>query len=207
MTMALTAALALIGDSDIRRWPKHLLPKVCGVKDCIVSGHDGATLEQILPRVRDILTTTPTDNPLVVVVCAGENDIGESRELSTTLNSFQELVGIIFSRSVAMTRLIFLGPKIEPWLEHDTDSRKKYIRLSKGIETLCRESSYALNITFLDCLTVFCGETADLPGALYGGRARALPSYFAPDGLHLSDAGYAIWKHLVEETASKLLDA
>ena len=196
------ALLALIGDSDIQRWPTHLLPTASGVEECIVSGHDGATLAQIHPYVRDIVTTTTDHNPLVLVICAGENDVGESLELSTTFKSFQELLDIVFSRSAATTKLIFLGPKIEPWLDH-TESRKQYIRLSRGIERICHESSHARNINFLDCLTIFCGETADLPGALYGGRARAVPSFFVPDGLHLSDAGYVIWKRMVEETTSK----
>ena len=198
------ALLALIGDSDIHRWPTHLLPKASGVEECIVSGHDGATLAQILPYVRDIVTTTNDHNLLVLVICAGENDVGEGLELSTTFKSFQELLDIVFSQSSAATKLIFLGPKIEPWLEQDTDSRKQYIRLSRGIERLCHESSHAPNMYFFDCLTMFCGETADLPGALYGGRAKAVPSYFAPDGLHLSDAGYANWKRLIEETTCKL---
>ena len=46
---------------------------------------------------------------------------------------------------------------------------------------------------------MFCDEeTTNLPGARFCVRARAEPSYFCPDQLHLSDSGYDRWKDIIE---------
>jgi lysophospholipase L1-like esterase len=204
--------LALIGDSDIAQWPQSLLPKVAGINECIVSGHSGATMEQILPFLREMLVSTtvkPCERKLILVVCAGENDVGENIDMSTTLSIFRQLLSKVFdnatNRSVDMTRLIFLGPKLEPWLDDDCESRKQYIHLSKRLETICKDHIHAASILFVDCLTMFCGESAKLPGALYGGRATAVAKYFTPDNLHLSNDGYIIWKEKVEEAVQVML--
>ena len=60
---------------------------------------------------------------------------------------------------------------------------------------------------YLDCLTLFCGATAHLPGALLGGKAQADPTYFDCDQLHLSEAGYQLWKDYVEEAIQSQLQA
>ena len=57
-------------------------------------------------------------------------------------------------------------------------------------------------LKFIDCLTLFCGETKDVPGALYGGKAVADDKYFKDDGLHLNDEGYKLWKDLLEKESS-----
>ena len=52
---------------------------------------------------------------------------------------------------------------------------------------------------------MFCGESANIPGATLGGKAKAEPVYFSSDQLHLSEEGYRIWKRVVEERLSELL--
>ena len=56
------------------------------------------------------------------------------------------------------------------------------------------------NIHYVDCLTMFCTEeSAKVPGAVLGGRAKAEYKYFEGDRLHLSVHGYQIWKKVVED--------
>jgi lysophospholipase L1-like esterase len=127
-----------------------------------------------------------------------------------------------------------LGPKFEPWLDQDPSYKKKYAAMARafrrGLEeydtttSFCNGNSAKRNdkhsdtgdrggsnfdthdrILFIDCLTMFCGETANLPGARLGGRARADPRFFASDQLHLSREGYEIWKEAVETGIERLL--
>jgi hypothetical protein len=53
-------------------------------------------------------------------------------------------------------------------------------------------------ITYLDCLTMFCGESGQFPGAVLGGKAIPEKMLFDYDQLHLSREGYQIWKGVVE---------
>jgi hypothetical protein len=120
--------------------------------------------------------------------------------------------------------VIFLGPKLEPWVKHDVSARKEYIRMSRSFEacfqrhcddlarqhqgttTTKRPPRSIYSLAYVDCLTMFCGDNAErVPGALMGGRAEALDVYFDPDQLHLSNEGYKIWKQVVENSIHDMM--
>ena len=194
----------------------------------LVSGHSGATLDGVLPHLRKVLhdyrssdggvhkgrgKTKPTrtsqleTNTLFVVACAGENDIGEGLSLEKSTRSLSEFVDVIVEECDCKVVLIFLGPKFEPWLEDDPSYKKKYAAMGRTFGRCLNEhqSSNKMSIYFIDCLTMFCGETANLPGARLGGRARADLRYFVSDGLHLSREGYTVWNEVVENTIQRYL--
>ncbi len=226
--------LAMVGDSDIAYWPGPLLPNVIvsqqqEEKSFVVSGQSGDTLEEILPRLRSILQEEDATNTaakpassstLILVVCAGENDIGSGITLDKTLESFERLLALMFDKSSSSHSptiashnrsqhkwLIFLGPKLEPWLVDDPKSRKQYVKMSKAMEKACRNHPCSAHIVFVNCLTMFCGDTATVAGAILGGKAVADPKYFAADGLHLNECGYRVWKRVVEEQLLRICNA
>jgi lysophospholipase L1-like esterase len=195
--------ITFVGDSDIDRWPNDLLPSI-EKAEVTVHGSSGATLRQILPTVEACLCGNRADR-LVLVVCAGENDIGDSIPLPESEQSLKRLLEITFNRPDAdNTHLIFLGPKFEPWLHDDPQSRKQYVQMARAFERCCRDFTRSSNVTFVDCLGMFCGESGNQPGAVLGGRAVADPRYFHSDQLHLSADGYRIWKDVVEHCIGKL---
>jgi hypothetical protein len=256
--------LVVVGDSDIAYWPKELLPSApssddagkCGIGaetewgQPLVSGHSGAALAGVLPHLRRVLTTeswcdgtgartsrtSPSDNDtLIVVACAGENDIGDGLSLGKSVEALREFADAIFLETKHHCGdndnvfLIFLGPKFEPWLEDDPSYKKKYTAMARAFRRCLEEYDDSTNtikghsttasnngdknnenendgqIHFIDCLTMFCGETANVPGARLGGRAKADPRFFASDQLHLSKEGYAIWKEVVETRIRRCL--
>jgi hypothetical protein len=275
--------LVLVGDSDIARWPPHLLPfcrdestngddrrsrraageterrRPSGQKPqqhplqqtgrdvdrfqiVDVAGRDGAVMGDVVEVVRNsirewVLRTTTdeeeqvdtggaadtSDGQLFVVVCAGENDVGSGTATRETVEHWSLLVeavenGVMSPSSPPKTSqlpvsVVLLGPKLEPWLASDSDSRKCYVRLSRALEARCRDRALSKGgeITrahFVDCLTVFCTpETANAPGALLGGRAMPDTSYFESDKLHLSEAGYRLWKTTVEDVLMALTNS
>ena len=154
-----------------------------------------------------------TPEPVFLVVCAGENDIGSGVSLNKSNEALESILKTI--SSVANTtkwlrvHLIFLGPKLEPWLQDDSESRKAYIQMSRSFARLCKQYDDDNNnsdqastcgigkIHYLDCLTLFC-KGANEPGALFGGRAIPQVEYFDDDQLHLSNEGYRLWKKSVE---------
>jgi len=194
-------------------------------------GRGGAILQDVVKMTRAFFQQEEyfqiQRNPLIFIACAGENDIGSGIRLESSVNSMEDLINLILSRPISdqstkiqekrskdqyesETILFFLGPKIEPWLISDVTTRKQYIKLSKQMDkrikniNLLRKGKnddHYENVKFVDCLTLFCGETKDVPGALYGGRATADDKYFKDDGLHLNDDGYMLWKELLEESS------
>ena len=233
--------IALVGDSDIDRWPPSLIPHH-GVTEFTHAqcGESGATLRQVIPLVDQTLggnggsehttTNTPSnekgnnsepadhDDEVVatfLVVCAGENDISTGLSLEESAQAFQDLIDTVFSSSSQHSgqqrrswnlRMIFLGPKFEPWLEHDKQARRDYIRMSERFRQIVKQqpSDYVRErIRCMDCLTMFCGESGKLPGAIWGGKAIPQSEFFHHDQLHLNDRGYRIWKQVVEECINK----
>lgn len=205
--------LLFVGDSDIARWPSELLPSrghdVDEMPPPIASGHSGATLQEIVPHLKAALESLDViPDAIVLVACAGENDIGNGFSRDDTLSAFDELLRLFFGDAAAngtfCRRLIFLGPKLEPWLNDDPSSRKQYVKLSRAFQRACAKHERADDILFVDCLTMFCGDSANVPGATLGGKAKADPKYFSNDQLHLSQEGYRIWKQVVENHLSDL---
>jgi lysophospholipase L1-like esterase len=196
--------VALVGDSDIAQWPDTLLPSI---EEATVSikGCNGATLYQIIKHVEASLLEHGA-GLLFLVACAGENDIGDSISLGKSERAFKRLLETTFNRPAPEnTRLIFLGPKFEPWLEDDPDARKKYIQMSLAFARCCKDHPMSQCISFIDCLTMFCGESGQQPGAVLGGKAVAEHRYFQADQLHLTNDGYQIWKEVVEDCILRVI--
>ncbi len=208
--------VVLVGDSDIAYWPKDLKPSQVGLSnhEPLVSGHPGATLSGVLPHLRRLFKKATTaaslnsESTLFVVACAGENDIGEGISLQKSVRDLSEFVDAVLEPKTCKVALIFLGPKFEPWLEDDPSYKTKYAAMGRAFQKCIndyKENNHP-GIHFVDCLTMFCGETANLPGARFDGRAKADPKYFAPDRLHLSREGYAVWKQEVEAIIQRELE-
>lgn len=221
----------------------------------LVSGHSGAKLAEVLPNLRTVLAESQacddggggdivgdgnrrtirarskSSDTLIVVACAGENDIGEGLSLGKSVEALREFLDMVFLSDDANSHssyqnnggdrfLLFLGPKFEPWLEDDPSYKKKYSAMTRAFQHCLQEykiensttknstsNGYRINIHFVDCLTMFCGETANIPGARLCGRAKADPRYFASDQLHLSKEGYSMWKDVVETQIRQFLSA
>ena len=225
-----TTMLWLIGDSDMDRWPKDCLPRYLnGNKPCqaSVAGYSGATLGEVVDRISErFATTAPVSNKrghdgradccgshCVLVVCAGENDIGQGYTLDNTLQSMDRLLEWFGhaqrqgEATMSVSTLVFFGPKFEPWLQDDHTSRKQYVKMSKGMrrridafnERNPKSQNWSGMAVFCDCITMFCtDETKSIAGAQLGGLAVVDTTFFDDDGLHLSKRGYDLWQAVLE---------
>jgi lysophospholipase L1-like esterase len=192
-TKSTKVRILLVGDSDIERWPKELLPR--GEDNCSVWGCGGATLHNVAAQVEEIAENADSART-IWVICAGENDIGNNAPLFESQAALVRLLDRIVQGHV-----IFLGPKLEPWLQDSNTSRKRYIQMSRAFQRLAASREA---VSFVDCLLMFCSlTTANLPGGLF--KARPDPSLFDHDQLHLSRAGYIVWRSVVEDTISTIL--
>jgi lysophospholipase L1-like esterase len=183
--------------------------------------------KQILKSSREIEILPKTHSPsssswddVIFVACAGENDVSHGTPIDATMASFEQAVEQIFALPSPQievqqehrmqpppTRmhLIFIGPKVEPWMTRDeSDARKGYFQLSQRLEqTIANRQKQFGNSTeiyhsihYIDCLIRFCGDTKDL--SVFGGGTIADSVFFDCDELHLSEKGYAVLKDEVE---------
>lgn len=238
-------ALAFIGDSDIARWPEHLLPSLSLPN---LSHHEltvtifqnavgGSTMKNLPTQIRGIQESISADennfDATIYIACCGENDVSNKIPIHLIMESFQKAVKAIFHPKESSTpdchsqpHLIFLGPKVEPWMGSDEiEARKGYFQLSEQLNAeitkLCatvadehKDHAHSLehtdcvedghSIIFLNCLTMFCEEATKVLSVV-GGGAIADKKFFNEDTLHLSDEGYMLWKEEVEIILAKLI--
>ena len=196
--------MILLGDSDISRWPASLYPSTyTSISIDINTSHGGAQMSDVLQQInkwkedtKDEINNTVDDN--ILLCCAGENDIG-SKSIDQILETFRAVLDALFPSTKSDLKLIFIGPKFEPWLINDNTSRKQYVKLNNGLHRATRKHHAKDQITYIDCLTLFCTEeSANVPGAIH---SKAIPDdrYFDKDGLHLNDLGYEKWKQIIEQ--------
>merc|ERR1719183_1253255 len=202
--------MILLGDSDISRWPASLYPRYptsiltsTSTSQCNYAV-GGAQMSDVLQQInkwkedtKDETNITVDDN--ICICCAGENDLG-SRSIDQILETFRAVLDAIFPSTKSYLKMIFIGPKFEPWLINDNTSRKQYTKLNNGLQRATRKHHATSDqITYIDCLTLFCTEeSANVPGAIH---SKAIPDnrYFDKDGLHLNDMGYEKWKEIIEQ--------
>ena len=196
--------VVLVGDSDIARWPQNLWP--C-IETSAVShlGQNGAILKQIVPYVDAALDSVEGSpaSKIFIVFCCGENDIAQGIDKAVSRELFASVLNKIMDRRPDL-HVIALGPKVEPWMENDKDARLAYCKLSKKFQWECKHHRLFQQITYIDCLTMFCIENED-GEPLQGEDAIPDDLYFAKDNLHLSERGYAMWKEVIEENIQRVL--
>ena len=204
--------MILLGDSDVSRWPSSLYPRYPTSTLTSIStstshcndGVGGAQMSDVLQQInkwkkdkKDESNGTVNDN--ILICCAGENDLGSGRSIDQILETFRAVLDALFPSTKSDIKLIFIGPKFEPWLINDNTSRKQYIKLNNSLQRAIRKHHATDQITYIDCLTLFCtDETANDPGAIH---SKTIPDekYFDKDGLHLNDEGYEKWKQIIEQ--------
>jgi lysophospholipase L1-like esterase len=228
MTPPPIPSVILIGDSDIFRWPNDVYPTGTTMnlgRNGATLADTRRLLLQQQPSFQSILREphiaasaasssspdtqrTTTTTTTIFVICVGENDLGCGISLESSAQEMESLLHDLLLlqdnnngqqlMSRRLTRVIFLGPKLEPWLTSDKAARKLYGQLSQMQERSCAKHA---KVHFVDCLTLFC--TSDSRN--YTGRARPDVRFFAADELHLSRQGYMVWQQLVNRTIDDII--
>ena len=197
----------LFGDSDISRWPSSFYPRYPTSTSTSTHHHcnygvGGAQMSDVLQQINkwreDTKDNSTTVDENILICCAGENDIS-TKSIDQILETFRAVLDALFPSTKSDLKMIFIGPKFEPWLINDNTSRKQYTKLNNGLQRTTRKHHATDQITYIDCLTLFCTEeTANVPGAIHS-KATPDDRYFDKDGLHLNDLGYEKWKQIIEQ--------
>lgn len=165
--------LLFYGSSSIRFWPS--LEE--GFPGCPVlnRGFGGATLRDCT-RLYDRLVKPYA--PAVVVLYAGDNDLANGGTPETVATALQELLRLLWTDFPA-ARVGFISIKPSP-VRRSQDDIEAANRLIAG---------YATGRNNMDFIDVY--------GPMLNRDGSPNTAFFDEDGLHLSPAGYALWKQVV----------
>jgi lysophospholipase L1-like esterase len=163
--------IVFVGSSSIRFWPNM----ASDFPDAPVlnRGFGGSTLEDVIyfaPRI--VLPYAPR----VIVLYAGDNDLAAGRTPEQVLGDYTSFVRLV-RQALPATRLVFMSIKPSPsrWaLAEPMRAANALIAQAITRDTLA---------TFVDVFTPMLDAS---------GRPR--PELFQADSLHMTPAGYALWR-------------
>lgn len=166
-------ALLFVGSSSIRGWD---LGESFPDLRTINRGFGGS---QIADSIRYADRIILPYRPRVVVVYAGDNDIGQGKKAETVFADYQTLTRTIHA-GLPETRIVFVAikPSIKRW---------KLIEEIRKANALIREAAGKdARLEFVDVDTPMIGDD---------GQPRQ--ELFKDDGLHMNKQGYQLWSKLV----------
>jgi lysophospholipase L1-like esterase len=163
--------IVFVGSSSIRLWPN--LASDFPDAPVLNHGFGGSTLQDVVyfaPRI--VLPYTPR----IIVLYAGDNDLAAGRSPEQVLGDYTAFVRLV-RRALPATRLIFISIKPSP-------SRSALAEPMRAANALIAQA-----IT-RDTLATF----VDLFTPMLGASGRPRPELFQADSLHMTPAGYALWR-------------
>lgn len=167
-------AVLFAGSSSIRLWD---LPKWFGEMPAVNRGFGGSTIPDSTHFAERIILPA---KPKTIVFYAGDNDINAKRSPERVAEDFRLFAAKVHA-ALPETRILWVT--IKPSL-----ARKGQFETQKAANALVAAQCAK------DPRLVYVDVVAPMLGA--DGHPQA--ELFAKDGLHLSDAGYAIWTEKVK---------
>ena len=167
--------IVFVGSSTIRRWDvASYFPDL----KIINRGIDGTELSDAVKYIDRLVLR---HEPRLVVVYAGDNDIGSGKISEQVSVDFERFVRAVHTR-LPQTRILYIGIKPSPlrWLQVDR------MRLANQvIRSICERDD---RLAFLD-----------FDNLMLGWDEKPRKELYAEDGLHLSPQGYQLWTAVLRQ--------
>ncbi|KAJ1479447.1 SGNH hydrolase-type esterase domain-containing protein [Baffinella frigidus] len=172
------------GDSDIEFWD---LEKSFPGKGHLMVGVSGGWMKHALEYAPRMLEKYA---PSVVVLVAGENDLGKGETPGAVAGQLKEIAALV-RNSDPPCRLLYIGCKNEPKTKK---LQPAYLELNEAVADWARDGSNDGWVVMLDCYGALSSD---------GKGAKPNKEMFA-DGIHLSEKGYQVWADMVEAALAEL---
>ncbi len=130
----------------------------------------------------------PRQNPDIIVIYAGDNDLGDGRTPEEVVLFYFQLVSSIQKFNIDIP-IYFISIKLSPSRKHLKGSIEY---TNHTIKNYINESSLPLHFI-------------DIYDKMLNPKGEIIQEFYKPDGLHLSDEGYALWKEEIYRELEKCL--
>jgi lysophospholipase L1-like esterase len=166
--------VVFVGSSSIRLWD---LEKSFPNLNAVNRGFGGSEVADSVKHV-DLLVLR--HKPRVVVLYAGDNDIAHEKTPEQVARDFDAFVSAV-RKELPETKILYIAikPSVARWKLADQ------IRdANSRIQAACEKDEHC--------------EFVDVWPPMLGDDGKPKPELFNDDGLHMNDAGYAIWAKRLE---------
>ena len=163
--------VVFVGSSTVRLWP-HLAADFPAVP-VLNRGFGGSTLPEVVDAVPRIVIPY---RPRLILLYAGDNDLAAGRTPENVVADYRRFVSVV-RQSLPAARIAFVSIKPSP-------SRWALVERMREANRLVRDAMAR------DSLAVF----VDMFPPMLGADGRPRPEFFRADSLHMTPAGYALWR-------------
>ena len=174
--------VVFVGSSSIRLWSS--LAKDFPEYNVINRGFGGSQMSDSVRYAHRIVTPY---SPKLVVIFAGTNDISSGKSAQTVLSDFQAFVAKVREK-LPQVPIVYIGitPAPSRW--------DKVEEVKQANVAIAAYAKSGLKLYFVDTFNKFLGKD---------GKPRE--EFFVDDRLHLSTAGYLLWKDAVGKVVREAL--
>jgi len=145
-------------------------------------GISGDVTEGVLPRLREITRAKPAKLFLMI----GINDLARGKTPRRLVGDIRKIVSRIKKRSpetvIHLQSLLPVNPDLGMFKDH-TDKTAAVLTVNKRLKKMAETHK----LIYIDLHTAFAGE------------GNKLKPEYTNDGLHLTGAGYELWRGLIEK--------
>lgn len=166
--------IVFVGSSSIRLW--STLAEDFPGQPVINRGFGGSGISDVLLYADRIIIPY---RPSQVIVYVGENDLAGGRPYQEVVADFRALVEKLRA-ALPEVRIAWVSMKPSPSRWHLVDAMREGNRM---IQAMAAEDPL---LDYIDVFTPMIGE-----------NGRPIPELFVADSLHMTPAGYALWRSVV----------
>lgn len=163
--------VVFVGSSSFRMW-RNAAADFPGVA-LLNRGFGGSTLPEVIQLTPRLVLPY---HPHLVVLYAGDNDLSAGRTPADVVSDYRTFVSLV-RRDLPSTRVVFVSIKPSPSRWAIVDQMREANRLVQ--QEVARDTLQG----YVDVFTPMIGAS---------GRPR--PELFGPDSLHMTRAGYLLWR-------------
>ena len=163
------------GSSSMRFWD-HSIHRDFAPMPIISRGFGGSNINDLLVHLDAIVLK---HRPGAVIIYEGDNDIAQGVPVTVVLETFEKVVARILDDN-AETRIYLIS--VKPSITRES-LWAEMVEVNQGIQTISKSKE---NVFYVDVATPMLN--------IDGSRN---PDLYVSDGLHMSQAGYDIWRDVV----------
>ena len=175
ITGPIQEAIVATGSSSMRFWHDRIREDL-GPLTVIPRGFGGSNMNDLLTWLDELVLA---HDPRAVMIYEGDNDVAQGVPVETILDTFARALARIHAHD-ADTRIYLLS--VKPSLAREA-LWPQMQRVNAGLRAFAVDDA---RITFIDVATPMLDDE---------GRPR--PDLLVSDGLHMTQAGYDIWRNVV----------
>ena len=163
------------GSSSMRFWD-HSIHRDFAPMPIISRGFGGSNINDLLVHLDAIVLK---HRPGAVIIYEGDNDLAQGVPVTVVLETFEKVVARILDDN-AETRIYLIS--VKPSIARES-LWAEMVEVNQGIQTISKSKE---NVFYVDVATPMLNSD--------GSRN---PDLYVSDGLHMSQAGYDIWRDVV----------